>query len=104
VVSRRLRRNTADTTAPDLCEHLSAAVDSADPEPLTPGLCQDCADAGESSWAHLRMCLTCGYVGCCDSSRLQHAQSHFKQTGHPVMRSHEPGETWRWCYVDVALG
>ena len=50
------------------------------------------------------MCLTCGHVGCCDSSIHKHANAHFHQTGHPVMRSHEPGETWRWCYVDVLLG
>jgi uncharacterized UBP type Zn finger protein len=103
MLSRRSRRDAAETT-PAVCEHLAAAADSAEPEPQTPGHCQDCEDAGESSWAHLRMCLTCGYVGCCDSSRLQHANSHFQQTGHPVMRSHEPGESWRWCYLDVALG
>jgi uncharacterized UBP type Zn finger protein len=49
------------------------------------------------------MCLTCGHVGCCDSSPLQHATGHFHATGHPVMRSIEPGETWRWCYVDTEL-
>lgn len=58
---------------------------------------------GESSWAHLRMCLTCGHVGCCDSSPHQHATAHFQLTGHPVMRSIEPGETWRWCYIDSEL-
>jgi uncharacterized UBP type Zn finger protein len=49
------------------------------------------------------MCLTCGHVGCCDSSPHQHATAHFKLTGHPVMRSIEPGETWRWCYIDSEL-
>ena len=90
--------------APELCEHLAAAVDVAEPQPVTPGRCGECAELGESSWAHLRMCVTCGHVGCCDSSRHQHATEHFRQTGHPVMRSAEPGEDWRWCYVDVALG
>jgi uncharacterized UBP type Zn finger protein len=50
------------------------------------------------------MCLTCGYIGCCDSSPHQHAGEHFRATGHPVMRSAEPGENWRWCYIDVRLG
>jgi uncharacterized UBP type Zn finger protein len=50
------------------------------------------------------MCLTCGHVGCCDSSPHQHADEHFKQTGHPVMRSVEPGESWRWCYIDARVG
>ncbi len=71
---------------------------------MTPGRCQECSELGESSWAHLRMCLSCGHVGCCDSSPHKHASAHFHQTGHPVMRSHEPGESWRWCYVDVLLG
>ena len=53
---------------------------------------------------HLRMCLTCGNVGCCDSSVGKHADRHFAETGHPVMRSFEPGEAWRWCYVDELLG
>ncbi len=50
------------------------------------------------------MCLTCGSVGCCDSSVKRHADAHFLETGHPVMRSVEPGEAWRWCYVDEVLG
>ena len=53
---------------------------------------------------HLRMCLTCGNVACCDSSPARHADRHFRGTGHPVMRSVEPGEAWRWCYVDDQLG
>jgi uncharacterized UBP type Zn finger protein len=92
------------TAAPTTCEHLQAAVGIAEPEPLTPGRCQECEADGENTWAHLRMCLTCGHVGCCDSSPHQHASAHFKQTGHPVMRSAEPGESWRWCYVDIRLG
>lgn len=60
--------------------------------------CQDCIDAGVQ-WVALRQCLTCGEVGCCDSSPLQHATEHFHETTHPVMQSAEPGENWRWCYV-----
>ncbi|NKU62509.1 hypothetical protein GS891_04635 [Rhodococcus hoagii] len=66
--------------------------------------CEECAALGEQNWAHLRMCLTCGHVGCCDSSPHRHATAHFAQTGHPVMRSHEPGETWRWCYRHAEMG
>lgn len=87
---------------PTTCEHLAAAVD--EPEPITPGRCQECAQDGENNWAHLRMCMTCGHVGCCDSSPHQHATAHFKQSGHAVMRSAEPGETWRWCYIDHRVG
>jgi CPA1 family monovalent cation:H+ antiporter len=53
---------------------------------------------------HLRLCLECGHVGCCDSSEFKHATAHFHDTGHPVMRSIEPGESWRWCYVDAVVG
>jgi len=57
------------------------------------------------SWVHLRLCLTCGHVGCCDSSKNQHATKHFHATTHPIMRSLEPGEDWGWCYVDeIELG
>jgi uncharacterized UBP type Zn finger protein len=61
--------------------------------------CEECLRMGDS-WVHLRVCLTCGHVGCCDQSRNKHATQHFHGTGHPVMRSDEPGETWGWCYVD----
>jgi uncharacterized UBP type Zn finger protein len=83
------------------CEHLMATLGN-DPDRLTSG-CQECMEAGESSWAHLRKCVTCGHVGCCDSSPHRHATAHFHATDHPVMRSIEPGETWRWCYVDLEL-
>ncbi|WP_040588757.1 UBP-type zinc finger domain-containing protein [Sciscionella marina] len=65
--------------------------------------CADCLTLGEDTWAHLRACLTCGHVACCDSSEHQHASAHHAVTGHPVMRSVEPGESWRWCYVDARL-
>ncbi len=61
--------------------------------------CEECLKTGES-WVHLRMCLKCGHVGCCDSSKNRHATGHFQATGHPVIRSLQPGESWRWCYVD----
>jgi hypothetical protein len=66
-------------------------------EPGTQG-CAECLQTGDT-WVHLRLCLACGHVGCCDSSKNKHATRHFHATGHPVMRSHEPGETWGWCYV-----
>ena len=73
------------------------------PEPGPNSGCEDCAALGESVWSHLRICLTCGHVACCDSSPHKHATVHHKDTGHPVMRSYEPGESWRWCYVDHRL-
>jgi len=78
------------------CTHLDqvTAVDAP-----TDRVCPACVAMG-SRWVHLRMCLTCGNVGCCDSSPNTHATAHFHETQHPVMRSIEPGETWRWCYVD----
>ena len=63
--------------------------------------CPTCAADG-LEWLKLRMCLTCGSVGCCDSSKGKHAAGHFERTGHPLMRSVEPGETWGWCYVHRA--
>ncbi|CAM2894682.1 Na+/H+ antiporter [Skermania piniformis] len=83
------------------CAHLAAAPITRVPD--TPGRCGDCV-AEESSWVHLRLCLDCGHVACCDSSPHAHASRHFAETGHPVMRSLEPGEEWRWCYVDEMLG
>jgi len=83
------------------CEHLRDAPRVA--VPLTPEGCEECLRDG-TRWVHLRLCLTCGHVGCCDSSVGRHATGHFHETGHPVMRSFEPGEAWRWCYVDEELG
>lgn len=66
--------------------------------------CQACAQRGDT-WVQLRMCLTCGSVGCCDSTPARHARAHYEATGHPVIRSIEPGEAWAWCYTDqVYLG
>lgn len=61
--------------------------------------CEDCLKIG-ASWVHLRICLICGHVGCCDSSPNKHATRHFHDTGHPIIQSFEPGEDWRWCYID----
>jgi uncharacterized UBP type Zn finger protein len=70
-------------------------------EPSAPG-CQECLQTGDT-WVHLRECLVCGHVGCCDSSKNKHATKHFHATRHPVMRSVEPGEKWGWCYVDEVM-
>lgn len=85
------------------CEHLEAAALHPDPAPRTPGECEGCLRDG-TTWVHLRKCLDCGTVGCCDSSVARHAERHFQETGHATMRSVEPGEAWRWCYVDELLG
>lgn len=78
-----------------LCEHLFETR----PIPArTPG-CEECLMTG-MHWVHLRLCLSCGHVGCCDSSPGRHATKHFHQTSHPVMASYERGERWAWCYVD----
>jgi uncharacterized UBP type Zn finger protein len=62
-------------------------------------VCEDCVKTGDR-WVHLRLCTDCGHVGCCDSSPNRHATKHFHATGHPIIRSAEPGESWLWCYVD----
>lgn len=67
-------------------------------KPRTKG-CEECMKTG-STWLHLRMCMECGKVGCCDSSPNRHARAHFHETQHPLIRSAERGEDWRWCYVD----
>ncbi|MFE7135135.1 UBP-type zinc finger domain-containing protein [Streptomyces sp. NPDC057638] len=82
------------------CPH-AAALPRPEPTPLS-DTCPECLAAGTVP-VHLRLCLVCGHVGCCDSSPLRHASAHFAQTGHPVMRSFEPGESWRWCFVDTTL-
>jgi uncharacterized UBP type Zn finger protein len=77
------------------CTHLDQIRDV---QPAASG-CVDCLKTGDR-WFHLRLCLTCGYVGCCDNSKNKHATAHFHATGHPIMRSLERGETWRWCFID----
>ncbi len=61
--------------------------------------CWECERSG-SGWVHLTMCLSCGYVGCCDDSKKKHAHQHFHQTHHPIVRSLQANENWMWCYVD----
>jgi monovalent cation/hydrogen antiporter len=84
-----------------VCAHLEAAPVVTTPN--TPDGCEECLRDGYT-WVHLRLCLECGHVGCCDSSPMKHASAHFREDGHPVMRSFEPGEAWRWCFVDNKLG
>lgn len=80
----------------DACSHLDEMHDV---EPSSSG-CEDCLAAGRRDWVHLRMCRSCGHIGCCDNSPARHATAHHTVTGHPVIRSYEPGERWFWCYVD----
>lgn len=72
-----------------------------DVQPRTTG-CEECLKIGDE-WVHLRMCMTCGKVGCCDNSKNQHATKHFHETGHPIIRSYQPDEDWMWCYVDEMM-
>jgi CPA1 family monovalent cation:H+ antiporter len=95
---RELR--TPATTAGS-CKHLTHEWKEV--EPSARDSCPACVKEG-TTWVHLRLCLKCGTVGCCDSSPRKHATQHFYDSRHPVMRSYEPGETWRWCYVDKQLG
>jgi uncharacterized UBP type Zn finger protein len=66
-------------------------------------VCEECVKMGDQ-WVHLRLCMDCGHVGCCDSSKNKHATKHFHASKHPIIRSIEPGETWTWCYVDEVDG
>ena len=95
------RELTAKSEREDHCEHLTDAPIAV--RPRTPEGCERCLADG-TRWVHLRLCLTCGQVGCCDSSPQKHASAHFHETEHPVMRSFESGEAWRWCFVDEQLG
>lgn len=82
------------------CTHLDQIEVLEPSEPVTG--CPQCLAAGDT-WVHLRMCQTCGHVGCCDSSPNKHATAHFRATGHPIVRSVEPGEEWSWCYTDELM-
>jgi len=79
----------------DACTHLDQVND------VTPSGdgCEDCIPLGDR-WVHLRVCMSCGHVGCCDSSKNKHATAHFRAVAHPIVQSYEPGEDWWWCYVD----
>ena len=78
------------------CTHLDTVGDVT---PRTPKGCEECLASG-STWVHLRLCLECGHVGCCDDSRNKHATHHYHETKHPLIRSFERGEDWGWCFVD----
>jgi uncharacterized UBP type Zn finger protein len=75
------------------CIHLGQVNENISPR--TPHDCEECLQIG-SSWVHLRLCLSCGHVGCCDASINKHGTKHFHSTGHPVIRSCKPGENWKW--------
>jgi hypothetical protein len=81
------------------CQHASDTQAVRDVRARTPHACEACLREG-TRWVHLRLCLACGHVGCCDDSPRRHATAHFRATAHPVMQSHEPREDWGWCYVD----
>ncbi|HKX75203.1 MAG TPA: UBP-type zinc finger domain-containing protein [Acidimicrobiia bacterium] len=91
VVADREGRPTTES-----CLHIGQVAEVA---PSTRGGCEDCLREG-TRWVHLRMCLTCGHVGCCDASPRRHARAHWHQGGHPLVRSEEPGEDWGWCFAD----
>ena len=78
------------------CTHMDRITDV---EPQTPNGCGECMKVGDR-WVHLRLCLECGEVNCCDSSPNKHATKHFHASGHPLIQSFQPGEDWIWCYVD----
>ena len=79
----------------EACTHLDRIHEVT---PSAPG-CEDCLKTG-GTWVHLRLCRTCGHMGCCDSSPAKHATAHFHAQEHPVVQSAEPGESWLWCYSD----
>ena len=84
----------------DICSHLMA-LDPARRDPVRPSGkgCKECLETGDE-WVHLRLCMTCGHVGCCDSSPNKHATRHYRHTKHPTIKSFEPGEDWAYCYPD----
>jgi uncharacterized UBP type Zn finger protein len=77
------------------CSHLTSIT----PVPPASDGCEECRALGDT-WVHLRACLSCGHVGCCDNSRNRHATKHFEATKHPLIQSREPDETWIYCYID----
>ena len=83
---------------PAHCSHIDSVVTD---RPKSRG-CEECLAMGDP-WVHLRLCRTCGHVGCCDDSKNRHATKHFHATKHPIITSLEPGETWSWCYVDEVV-
>lgn len=94
IVRKRVQEGSLNTHG---CDHFSQIND------VTPSAdgCEECLKMGDE-WVHLRLCLTCGHVGCCDDSKNKHATKHFHATNHPVIASYEPEERWLWCYADRA--
>jgi uncharacterized UBP type Zn finger protein len=84
----------------DVCTHLDQ-IQIIDLPDRIDG-CEECLKIG-GQWVHLRECMVCGKIGCCDNSPNRHATAHFEETGHPLIRSAEPGEEWSWCYIDEAM-
>lgn len=80
----------------EACSHIAQAKDEVT---FARRECPECVALGDN-WVHLRICLICGHVGCCDSSKNKHAAAHFRKTGHPLIKSIQPNEDWAWCYVD----
>jgi uncharacterized UBP type Zn finger protein len=93
------RRPRRILVAVAICSHLDQIT--IQPPDSVPG-CEDCMRTGDR-WVHLRVCLSCGHVGCCDSSPNKHASKHADEVGHPIVRSAEEGETWCWCYADKVM-
>ena len=83
---------------PPNCQHFETGFEVGPPLDV----CPSCVEIG-SSWHHLRQCLNCGHMGCCDNSPNRHATRHFQESGHPMMRSAQPGEDWRWCFPDELI-
>lgn len=96
IIDRKVRRLT-DPNAPEreVCSHLDQ-IQSVRPNSTG---CEECIALGDT-WVNLRLCMTCGNVGCCDDSKNQHASKHHHATGHPIIMSFQPNEEWLWCYVD----
>jgi uncharacterized UBP type Zn finger protein len=86
--------------AQPLCSHLDRITVATLPSSIAG--CEECLAIG-SSWVHLRMCMSCGKIGCCDASPNRHARGHAREIGHPIARSAEPGEDWSWCFVDEVM-
>jgi uncharacterized UBP type Zn finger protein len=91
-----VQRSRGRTT---ICAHVDAIRDGVVP---TSDVCEPCV-AADDTWVHLRSCMTCGAVGCCNSSKNKHASRHASEIDHPIARSIEPGEDWMWCFVDDVI-
>lgn len=99
IIERRVREIT-DPSAPEkqACSHLNQI------QLVTPisDVCEQCIQLGDT-WVNLRLCMSCGQVGCCDDSKNKHASKHYAESGHPIIMSHQPDEEWMWCYADEIL-